>query len=145
MQEASEYLELSLSGRWISIARKWLEKNAPCSIDDYIVSVSKLMPTHILNGTVRSSQVSLAKEALIRLDVVRENGIVYPPKKKTNGKGFTERIRQDAFRNGYVLREHYPDILNFSSLVGFMVKAGLLVHDSRGKYILNENIEMENK
>jgi hypothetical protein len=145
MQEASEYLELSLSGKWGAIARKWLEKNAPCSVEDYLVGVSRFMPTHIVhdkNGRV--SQIGLARAALKRMKPVVCNGLVYPPNKKNlSQKGYAERLRQDALKNGYVIKADYPDIKNFTGIVQGLVKQGLLVYQSKNRYILNGSIEQE--
>ena len=143
MQEASEYLELSLSGKWASIARKWLEKNAPCSVEDYIVGVARHMPTHIASRDGRLSQVQLAKQAMGRLKVAIVNGMIQAPATSRSQKGYAERVRQDALRNGYVIRTHYPDIKHIGGIISGLVAQGLLVYDSKNRYILNGNTEQE--
>lgn len=145
MQEASEYLELSLSGKWGSIARKWLEKNAPCTVEDYLVSVSRFMPTHILRGgSERISQIGLARSALVRINPPIVDGFIQKPKRHS-AKGYTERIREAALKNGYVVRSDFQDIENFSSLAGGLAKQGLLTKASDRRWILAETINTESK
>ena len=68
MQKNSKYLELSVSGKWISLARLWLVDNAPCSRETMFVELSVLMP-----GTVRKEDnalygpVELIREAYRRI------------------------------------------------------------------------------
>jgi hypothetical protein len=67
--QRNKYVELSLQGKWIAVARSWLEDNCPCSVDKYYQCVSQLMPTHIarFRGN-RNPQLSMAKAALYRLE-----------------------------------------------------------------------------
>ena len=67
--QRNKYVELSLQGKWIAVARSWLEDNCPCSVDEYYQCVSQLMPTHIASfrGN-RNPQLSMAKAALYRLE-----------------------------------------------------------------------------
>ena len=65
---SDRYLELSLSGRWIKLASKWLRDNCPCSVSDYYAYCAPLMPTHI--GRFRRHQnpkIATARDALGRL------------------------------------------------------------------------------
>jgi hypothetical protein len=49
----------------VSLAREWVQDHAPCSMVDYITSVTPLMPTHIIrDGRRRASQSALAKQAI---------------------------------------------------------------------------------
>ena len=68
---SDKYLELSLQGKWIAVARSWLEDNCPCSIDKYYQCVSQLMPTHIAMCRANSfPQLMLCRKALVRLSSV---------------------------------------------------------------------------
>lgn len=68
-------LELSLQGKWIALARKWLEQNEPCTLQEYMLGVIPLMPTHILiDGKRRGTAASLAKQALRRIATQSDNG-----------------------------------------------------------------------
>jgi hypothetical protein len=69
--EKEKLVQLSLDGKWQSLASDWLEKHCPCSEEEYFVAVTPLMPTHI-NAFRRSadSKLSAAKAAINKL--VRE-------------------------------------------------------------------------
>jgi hypothetical protein len=72
--EKEKLVQLSLDGKWLSLASEWLEEHCPCSEEDYFVAVTSLMPTHI--NAFRSkadSKMSAAKAALNKL--VREKRI----------------------------------------------------------------------
>jgi hypothetical protein len=45
--EPSPYVQMSLDGKWISLASAWLKDHCPCTVTEYFVGVSKLMPLHI--------------------------------------------------------------------------------------------------
>jgi hypothetical protein len=143
MQKNSEYVELSLEGKWGTLARKWLSKNAPCAVDDYLVSVSKLMPTHIVKHDGRLSQATLARHALKRMKATIIDGVIQPLKPFSGQKGYAARVRSDALKNGYILMKDYPDIKNISGIVSGLTKIGFLSYESRNRYILNSNIEQE--
>lgn len=75
-------LELSLQGKWIALARKWLEQNGPCTQQEYMLGVIPLMPTHILiDGKRRVAAASLAKQALRRIATQSDNGQVVAKKR----------------------------------------------------------------
>jgi hypothetical protein len=77
-------LELSLQGKWIALARKWLEQNGPCTLQEYMLGVIPLMPTHILiDGKRRGTAVSLAKQALRRIATQSDSGQVVAKKRVT--------------------------------------------------------------
>jgi hypothetical protein len=97
---------MSLKGRWIALARKWLEQNCPCSVDDYYMQVTSLMPTHI-NAFRQKPDVklSLAKSALTRLSknqkrykavvAIQEGQVVLLPSATTQSKyRFDQRFPQ---------------------------------------------------
>lgn len=93
---------MSLKGRWVTLAREWLLENAPCTVDQYVDSVSPLMPTHIKCFRSRKdSKWSLAKEALRRLTdnkgfasfTVVDDVIFHTPKNHKNCfYGFSKRF-----------------------------------------------------
>jgi len=145
MQKNSNYVELSLKGKWIALARAWLEKNTPCEIDHYLVQASKLMPTHTLGKRgERISQVGLAKRALGHLRaVVDGNIIVSVPKKTIQGKGYTQAILQSALQNGYVVRSDFPNVKHFGQFAKSLASRGYLVRDSETRWILNPNTGTE--
>jgi hypothetical protein len=82
VQEASaggsEYLKLSLEGKWVRLAKAWLANNMPCTAEDYFVQVIPLMPTHIIRRrlAVRSTQEKLARDALTVLKVDASSGFI---------------------------------------------------------------------
>jgi hypothetical protein len=66
-EQRRKYAELSLQGKWLAVARAWLEDNCPCTVEEYFLSVPQLMPTHIAQFRTSSyPQLSLAKSALSR-------------------------------------------------------------------------------
>jgi hypothetical protein len=72
----SKMLELSLQGKWIRLARVWLEQNGPCTLQEYMIGVIPLMPTHIrLAGKQRATEAELAKAALRRFASQQANGL----------------------------------------------------------------------
>jgi hypothetical protein len=76
-------LELSLQGKWIALARKWLEQNGPCTQREYMLGVIPLIPTHILiDGKRRGTAASLAKEALPRFATRCKDGLWHANKRK---------------------------------------------------------------
>lgn len=65
---SNRYLELSLSGRWLTLARKWLEDHCPCTVSEYYAKCAPLMPTHIADyRKLADPKYAAAKDALARL------------------------------------------------------------------------------
>lgn len=77
-----------MQGKWISVARTWIEANCPCKMTDYIVQVSSLMPTHIMHSSKRASQVFLAKDALRRIPVKIQDGMIVEVSEQKNKKKY---------------------------------------------------------
>jgi len=71
------------------LATEWLKDHYPCSIDDYYVGVTPLMPAHI-NETRESSnpQLALAKRAFKKLTTqeIRKNREIPPPMFRVVGR-----------------------------------------------------------
>lgn len=79
-------LELSLQGKWIALARTWLEQNGPCTMQEYMLGVIPLMPTHIARGRKpRATEAFLAKDALRRFASQQDDGLWRANKRKTSG------------------------------------------------------------
>jgi len=68
MQATSEQIKLSVDGKWISLARNWLEKNTPCTKEHMFVCLGKIMP-----GTIRlvSNGQLAEKHQLVRASYYR--------------------------------------------------------------------------
>lgn len=79
-------LELSLQGKWIALARVWLEQNGPCTMQEYMLGVIPLMPTHILRGgKQRVKEAALAKHALRCFASQQEDGLWRANERKGHG------------------------------------------------------------
>jgi len=54
-----------LQGKYITLAKKWFAGNIPCTLEQYFVKVTPLMPTHLMckRRLTRLSQKSLARKA----------------------------------------------------------------------------------
>ena len=87
-KEGEGLLALSLQGKWVSVARAWIEQNYPCKVTDYIVQVSSLMPTHIMHSSKRASQMHLAKDALRRIPVNIQDGVITGIREVKNKKKY---------------------------------------------------------
>lgn len=49
----------------MTLARRWLEDNAPCSLSEYYAGVVSLMPSHVnFVRKYKDPQISLAREAI---------------------------------------------------------------------------------
>jgi len=77
MQETSPLLKLSLQGKWIALARAWLEENIPVAVDKYYCAVAPLMPKHIqTKDDRRFSGETLCRNALQRLKAKIVNNVI---------------------------------------------------------------------
>jgi len=78
MHSTSELIDKSLNGKWISLARQWLEENGPCSFETYFAAVRPLMPTHIIHkGNKRASQELLTKKAAKRIGIIDAQNMIF--------------------------------------------------------------------
>jgi hypothetical protein len=74
-----------LQGKWLKLAKLWLQDNMPCTMQDYIINVAPLMPVHIISSGKRARQVVLARSALKKLHAIQDESgsIVSLPEKKS--------------------------------------------------------------
>jgi len=68
-----------LQGKWIAVAKSWLQDNCPCTVEDYFQNVPQLMPTHIAKfRKLRDPQLSASRDALNELRNGRPNKGINP-------------------------------------------------------------------
>lgn len=138
MPQISEYLEKSLKGKWISLARQWLEKNGPCSVEHYMVSVRPLMPTHICyeGSDKRRTQQQLAWFAIRRIADRSQDGLLHIKPRKLSGqkKGSTDEIRRIVEQHGVINARELRHIKNGSSLLSQLCRKGEIRRLGKGVY-----------
>lgn len=104
-------LEHSLAGRWVVVARVWVDANAPCTVMQYFEEVAPMMPTHIRRGGYLRTKLSIAKEALRLIRVtVSDDGMIYPVRKKPRLTQYShnDTIKAMTRPNGLVVLEGLP-------------------------------------
>ena len=63
-----------MQGKWISLARRFIKDQAPCSTGVYFGCVSAFMPTHIIVRGKRATKMQLSIYALQRFR--KENSVI---------------------------------------------------------------------
>ena len=121
----TKYTELANSGKWIALARVWLNDNVPCRREKYFVELGMLMPS-----TVRGDKNKLLlPQSLLRRAYYHIYGssiipetIVCLPSNQKRGKGTTGKIL-DALREGRTIcKEDFPESKSFERLLSRAVK-----------------------
>ena len=138
----TKYTELANSGKWIALARVWLNDNVPCSREKYFVELGLLMPS-----TVRGDKnklllpQSLLRQAYQRIygsSVIPETIVSVPSIKK---KGTTGKIL-DALREGRTIcKDDFPESKYFQPLLSRVVKNQAIEVEqvAKGKYRIKES------
>lgn len=148
MSETSKYSKLAMSGKWISLARLWIEDNAPCSREKMFVELGSLMPGHIRasNESLYTSS-QLVKQAYKRIFKTNSipNVIEKPVVTVRFQDGVTHQIRE-------MLRQH--EILNYSqikhlknagSLISRLVKEGECVRVAPRLYRRTDKLKLQQR
>jgi len=138
MQDHSSYSELAIAGRWISLARKWLTKNTPCTREKMFVELGMLMPSHI-----RGSDNSLMDASmLVRKAYLRFYGTsqipetISPPPPKRLKDGHTALLRELLKTQETVRVQDIPHIRHANAHLCRMTRTGECVRVSKGVYRL---------
>jgi hypothetical protein len=101
---------LSLKGKWIALAKKWIADNSPCSLDDYFMNVTPLMPTHVTAfRSTADCGLALAKSALARLKNPRSGDCF---KVKVEGELITVARVRERSNSFYCFDERFSELLN---------------------------------
>jgi hypothetical protein len=139
----TKYTELANSGKWIALARAWLNDNAPCSREKYFVELGMLMPSTV-RGTKNKLLLpqSLLRRAYYSIygSLIIPETIVCLPSIEKKAKGTTVKIL-DALREGRTIcKEDFPESKCFQRLISRAVKKQAIQVEqvTKGKYRLKE-------
>lgn len=136
-----KYVELSLAGRWIKLAREIIIDNPGIEQSRFMEIAVPLMPTHIDRRGKKSGQVGLAIEA-IRVLVSRDKSVELIDGKLTSRKffkkGYVDEILSFAASNGSVSRKDLPHIKTFGTLASQLYNRNALKKIKPGVYAIAE-------
>lgn len=137
-----KYVELSLAGRWIKLAREIIADNPGIEESRFMEIAVPLMPTHIQRRqNKKSGQVGLAIESL-RVLVFRDKSVELIDgkltAKKSPLKGYCCEILNFATSNGSVSAKDLPHIKNFHALATGLHNRNVLQRLKTGVYGLPE-------
>jgi len=140
-----KYVELSLAGKWVSLAREIILDNPGIEKSRFIEIAAPLMPTHIQRDGKKAGQAQLAMRSVDHLIAVcktvtlNEGKLTSKPK---NGpippKGYTGQIASFAARNGTVSSSDLPHIKYFRDLANALCKKGVLVKLNSKSFAVTE-------
>lgn len=140
-----KYVELSLAGKWISLAREIIIDNPGITESRFVEIAAPLMPTHIQRNGKKAAQVHLAMRSLQHLIRVCKTVFLVDGKltsktkgNSTLGKGYTFEIERFAASNGSVSAKDLPHIKYFRDLANGLCKRGVLVRLGSGSYATKE-------
>ena len=105
MQKHNTLLKLSHQGKWITLARAWLENHVPVAMTEYFINVAPMMPKHISYPLLnrRYTDIELCKQALRRLPVnISDNVITSIASNKHRPSSDWANIIQQSTTNGVV-------------------------------------------
>jgi hypothetical protein len=142
MQVNSKYSKLSLSGKWIALARLWLCDNAPCSREFMFVELGAIMPTTVRIGPVLATREKLVAEAHRRIygtsDIPPE--IPKPASTGMRKTGATDTLRSMLATMPFVVASD-TKVYNAPRLLGLLAAKGEAIRISRGCYKKTENLK----
>lgn len=142
-----KYVELSLAGKWIKLAREIIIDNPGMSKSQFIEFAAPLMPTHIhLRAKGRKAgQVELAKDSIYVLTVTKKCVRVIddklfdkPADLDAHPKGITGEIVSFAKENPTVSRSDLPHVKHFGKLCSDLCKRKILRRLSPGVFAIAE-------
>lgn len=139
-----KYVELSLAGKWLKLARKIILDNPGMDESQYLQIAVPLMPTHISTCGKRkkASQLELAKRAIhshltITKHVRFVDGKLFSDPIGIK-KGYQDQIVSFARQNGTVSRRDLPDLPNFSTYACRLCRKNVLRRIKPGVYAIEE-------
>lgn len=144
MQSNSTYYELSVANKWISLTRKWLEENAPCSREFMFMNLSPLMPGTVRRGVKIETKEDLVREAFRRIFGTADipSIINKPPEKKFVGNGTTEKLRRLLAESVSVDLRDVRQLKNSSRLLCMLVNRGEAERIGKGVYKATGNLRL---
>jgi len=139
----TKYIELANAGKWVALARLWLNDNAPCSREKFFVELGLLMPSTVRGGrNVLLPRQTLVRQAyrMIYKSAKIPHVIEPPPAYKTKGIGISGRIHAALLNGETICKEDFVDTKYFSTLLVRLAKRqGMDVEQvEKGKYRLKE-------
>jgi hypothetical protein len=140
-----KYVELSLAGKWVSLAREIIIDNPGIEESRFIEIAAPLMPTHINRRKGRKNgQVKLATESIRHLvklqkSVLLVDGKLTSKPKVSFTKGYCKEILELASINRIVRATDLPHIKHFSALAHELCKRKLLSKVEKGVFAVKES------
>jgi hypothetical protein len=142
-----KYVELSLAGKWVSLAREIILDNPGIEKSRFIEIAAPLMPTHIdrRNGK-KIPQVKLATDSIRHLvklhkSVLLVDGKLTSKAREAAAKGYGKEILELASINGTVRATDLPHIKYFSALAFQLCKRKLLRKVEKGVFAVKKTKE----
>jgi hypothetical protein len=139
-----KYVELSLAGKWISLARQIILDNPGIEKSRFLEIAAPLMPTHIdrRNGK-KILPVQLATQSIRHLvklhkSVLLVDGKLTSKPKESFLKGYGKEILELASANGTVRATDLPHIKHFSTLAFRLCKRKLLRKVEKGIFAVKK-------
>jgi len=139
-----KYVELSLAGKWVSLAKQIILDNPGIEKSRFLEIAAPLMPTHIdrRNGK-KTLQVQLATESIRQLvklhkSVSLVDGKLTCKARESPAKGYSKEILELASINGTVRSKDLPHIKHFSALAFELCKRKLLRKVEKGVFAVKK-------
>ena len=140
-----KYVQLSLAGKWLKMAREIILDNPGIEESRFIEMAAPLMPTHIQRrGGRKSGQVELAIASINHLTtvcktvVLMDGKLTSKPRDNSANKGYTKEIVGFAASNGTVTAKDLTHIKYLRDLAAKLCDRGVLKKVSPGVFAIAE-------
>ena len=138
-----KYVELSLAGKWVRMAREIIIDNPGIEQSRFIEIAAPLMPTHIdRHDGKKVGQVRLACESIRHLvkthkSVLLADGKLTSKPREVFAKGYSKEILDFASASGSVRATDLPHIKHFSALALQLCKRKFLKRVEKGVFVIS--------
>ena len=139
-----KYVELSLAGKWISLAREIILDNPGIEESRFIEIAAPLMPTHIDSyrgkklGQVRLASESIRQLVKLTKSVLLVDGKLTAKPREGFRKEYSKEILDFASTSENVRATDLPHIRHFSSLARQLCKRKVLERVGKGVFAIKE-------
>ena len=139
-----KYVELSLAGKWVCLAREIILDNPGIEESRFIEIAAPLMPTHIERRKVQKiGQAKLARESITQLVKTCKSVSLIDGKLTSKPRGalrkcHSKEILDFAINNENVRTSDLPHIKYFSTLANRLCKRNLLKMVEKGVFSIVE-------
>ena len=139
-----KYVELSLAGKWVSMAREIILDNPGIEESRFIEIAAPLMPTHIdRHDGKKVGQVRLAAESIRHLvkchkTVLLVDGKLTSMPREVVARGYSKEILDFASNNKTVKASDLPHIKHFSNLASQLCRRKRLRKIETGVFAMKE-------